>query len=426
MECLKCKDSNSQQKTMIKMDNNCFKIVDYNESTIIFNASEIKSGSQFATCSDFGKILNYSEYECINDSSVIELTEINESTIIIKNSNEICSNNFDEWNRNKANGTENGNIQIEVMESNTNFIINNTYMNETKFIDELVEIQKSITYYPINNIYTNKLEINENNTENNESIINYIINGEYTSWTKFKESSNEVKESDTIYIINNKTMIETEYKEENNNISETIINSEKNSFIPSYKNECEFGEFDNKKIINDLKDIIKKDIISYISSCQILNGSNFVAAIVPSNNNDPEKQIEKGISSFDLGNCTNVLKEHYNIPYEENLIILNIETKNDENDNNEDNSIKLGKNTKLEIYDYSGRELNISICQDDIKIMKYIGDIKEIDLDTAKTLSDRGIDVFNAADKFFNDICHPYDNPFGKDIILNDRRNDMH
>ena len=146
MERLKCKDSNSQQKTMIKMDNNCFKIVDYNESTIIFNASEIKSGSQFATCSDFGKILNYSEYECINDSSVIELTEINESTIIIKNSNEICSNNFDEWNRNKANGTENENIQIEVMESNTNFIINNTYMNETKFIDELVEIQKSITY----------------------------------------------------------------------------------------------------------------------------------------------------------------------------------------------------------------------------------------------------------------------------------------
>ena len=58
--------------------------------------------------------------------------------------------------------------------------------------------------------------------------------------------------------------------------------------------------------------------------------------------------------------------------------------------------------------------------------MKYIGDVEQLDIDSAKSLSSQGIDVFNANDDFFNDICHKYDNSDGKDIILNDRRNDIY
>ena len=58
--------------------------------------------------------------------------------------------------------------------------------------------------------------------------------------------------------------------------------------------------------------------------------------------------------------------------------------------------------------------------------MKYIGDVKELDIDSAKGLSELGIDAFNAADEFFNDICHQYENKDGKDIILTDRRNDIY
>ena len=57
--------------------------------------------------------------------------------------------------------------------------------------------------------------------------------------------------------------------------------------------------------------------------------------------------------------------------------------------------------------------------------MKYIGDVEELNIESAMGLSEQGIDVFNAADSFFNDICCPYDNTDGKDIILNDRRNDL-
>ena len=58
--------------------------------------------------------------------------------------------------------------------------------------------------------------------------------------------------------------------------------------------------------------------------------------------------------------------------------------------------------------------------------MKYIGDVKELDIQSAISLSEQGIDIFNPRDTFFNDICHPYDDPNGKDIILNDRRTDIY
>ena len=58
--------------------------------------------------------------------------------------------------------------------------------------------------------------------------------------------------------------------------------------------------------------------------------------------------------------------------------------------------------------------------------MKYIGDIEELDIQTAINFSKQGIDVFNPEDDFFNDICYPYDDPKNRDINLNDRRSDFY
>ena len=143
---------------------------------------------------------------------------------------------------------------------------------------------------------------------------------------------------------------------------------------------------------------------------------------------EPQEQISNGLSSFDLGNCTNVLKEYYRIKKKENLVVVLVELKNFESqyDNNDVNSIYVGKDVRLEIYDYSGRKLNLSICTEYIKIMKYIGDVDKIRINEAKMFSAQDIDIFNAQDDFFNDICHPYDNPNRKDITINDRRNDIY
>ena len=197
-------------------------------------------------------------------------------------------------------------------------------------------------------------------------------------------------------------------------------------------NKCLFKNFDIKTTVEDFKNQISDDITSYINSSNIINGSNFLAVVLSSDNMEPEEQIKNGISAIDLGNCTNVIKEYYNISNEESLIVLNMELKNDDYQksqmsNDDDKSFNLGSNTQLEIYDYSGRKLNLSICREDIKVMKPLNNFEnQFDMNSAKSLSEQGIDVFDKNDKFFNDICHPYDNSEGKDITLNDRRKDIY
>ena len=55
--------------------------------------------------------------------------------------------------------------------------------------------------------------------------------------------------------------------------------------------------------------------------------------------------------------------------------------------------------------------------------MQYIKDVKELNIEESIKLADKGIDVFNANDVYFNGICH--ENIDGKDIIIKDRRNDI-
>ena len=108
MECINCINSNISQKTMIKMENNCFKIVEYNQEKIIFNVSEINPDKHLATCIDFGKVINFEEYECVgklndtlnynnetnNSNTYIEIEESNnyyERNDSILFNNSLCS-----------------------------------------------------------------------------------------------------------------------------------------------------------------------------------------------------------------------------------------------------------------------------------------------------------------------------------------------
>ena len=176
--------------------------------------------------------------------------------------------------------------------------------------------------------------------------------------------------------------------------------------------------------------IMKRSILSLINavdSSEIIDGSDFIALIFLLDSINPKEQIEKGISAIDLGNCTNVLKEHYHINKDEYLYVLNIESKRNKSEENIDsNSFILWKNVQIEIYDKSGNILDLSICKEDIKVMNYIGDADELNLELAKSLSEEGIDVFNAKDDYFNDLCKDYSNVNKIDIIINDRRNDIY
>ena len=202
----------------------------------------------------------------------------------------------------------------------------------------------------------------------------------------------------------------------------------------TYQNNCYKSEIINEiytqlPSLKEFQSKLTDNIIIFKNSSTLINGTDFIATIISSNNLDPKDQLNMGISAIDLGSCTQILKEINNISENENLTIVNMETKrntnkNDIENNNNENSFDIGKNVQFEIYDSSGNKLDLSVCKEDIKILQFIKDVNELNIQEAIKLADKGIDVFNASDDYFNDICH--ENIDGKDIIIKDRRNDIY
>ena len=192
--------------------------------------------------------------------------------------------------------------------------------------------------------------------------------------------------------------------------------------------KCVLKNFDDTTPKYEFQYQILNNITEFINSSKIVNGSDFTAVISYSDDMNQKEQIDNGKSAIDLGNCTSTIKNYYNISEDEKLIIVNMEqkyNKSRENKNDENSSIDLGKNMQIEVYDTSGNQLNLSVCKEDIKVMRYIGDVEILNIQSAKSLSAQGIDSFNRNDKFFNDLCHPYKNE-NKDIILKDRVSDIY
>ena len=156
-----------------------------------------------------------------------------------------------------------------------------------------------------------------------------------------------------------------------------LNNSCLNSYPINYKinkdqNECIPENLEQKISLSELKEQISKNFSSFLNSTNVINGTDFIAMIYSVDDIDPREQIKQGISAIDLGNCTNIIKEYYNISKEESFIVLNLESKkNQTEDTNNDDFFDLGKNNLLELYDFSGNKLNLSVCHENIKIMKY-------------------------------------------------------
>ena len=161
--------------------------------------------------------------------------------------------------------------------------------------------------------------------------------------------------------------------------------------IDKDKKKCILKIYNNIEI-DEFKINILNGIISFVNLSQIIiNGSDFLAVILSSDDIDSEEQINKGISAIDLGECIKIVKQN----------------SNDGKRVTGDNLFNLGKKTELEIFDSSRNKLNLSVCNHSIKVMKYIGDIdnKKLVIQSAKNLANKGVDLFNPKDDFFHNIC---------------------
>ena len=410
--------TNNTFPTMIKIGENCFLLLAKESNKIIFDISEIYPEEKNGTCFFFNETIFTGNMECIGKLENTYYANSNiEDKDIINNCSEACKTCFKGSTPESIYCTECSDGYYHLSSDNVPY---NCYKNETS-INKCYHTCLSCEDSPIINeagdtIKQNCLECKKDyhkmeGTNNcyNDSIIE---KGYYLSSndSKYYRCDIECKTC-----TNNNICIECNL--------ESGYERDKDGI------KCKKKSID-KTSSTEFKNQISNNITSFVNSSALINGSDFIAVVLSSEQLDPKEQIKKGISAIDLGNCTEQLKEYYNISKDESLIILNMESKRDEskiNTENDNNAIEIGKSSQIEIYDNSGRKLELIVCKDDIKILKYIGDLKdELYIDTAMNLAESGVDIFDSTDDFFNNICHEYDNSDGKDIVIVDRRNDIY
>ena len=178
-------------------------------------------------------------------------------------------------------------------------------------------------------------------------------------------------------------------------------------------NKCTEGRMS----VNQIDDI-KKTLFSKnkTNETSIIRTENVIIQL--STVDSQKNQDDSDISSIDLGECENRLKDANNIPREDNLIIFKTDIKT------EDLSATY---VLYEIYHpYSLERLSLAVCNDDqISInvpIKLNSDIESL----VNSLSNSGYDLFNENDSFYNDICATYTSQKGTDMLLSDRKKDIY
>ena len=163
-------------------------------------------------------------------------------------------------------------------------------------------------------------------------------------------------------------------------------------------------------MINDLDNLIKdKDP----TETYLINGDSYTVLIKPVN-----EYVEESTVNVNFSECEKKLKSLY--PTKEFRIVqVNMANKNEH---------CLIDQVEYKIYDELGEIINLSVCSDvSIKIEYEIKDTSLLNLEQISNFKDKGIDVFNLKNDFFNDICYPYsDDESNSDMVLSDRVADIY
>ena len=203
-----------------------------------------------------------------------------------------------------------------------------------------------------------------------------------------------------------------------NEISTTIT-----KIIPStiYNDKCLNGTFITNFCSNISDEVLysrlRNEIFdSYASNkeAKIYSGKADYSFRVSNTNNEMRQfNFSSGFSIIDLGECENLLKQANNIPLDSELIILKKEKINAE---------PSDKDVEFDIYHpFTYEKLDKSIC-DNIIIDLYVPlQLSEEHQKYYNQLIDQGYNPFDLGDKFYREICTPYNSENGTDVLLDDR-----
>ena len=253
----------------------------------------------------------------------------------------------------------------------TSYIISTNNYKSQENIEEITNINTNSN----TKFHSNIINLIDENIIKTSSKINYessFINGTYMT-----------KESLTVRLENNP-------KEENQIIYQEIISDKMRNYNIS----------EGEEIIVEGKD-------------------NFFYQITTSENDkdylDENNNKSNKFSKIDLGDCENLLKEHYHINKNTSLIIVKFEKMT---------NISTDRALQYEVYDpFDRKKLNLSICQN-TSIDIYVPIILSNELQNLyNDLKDKGYDLFDEKSAFYQDICTPFKSPNGTDVLLVDRYN---
>ena len=403
MKCSQCLDN------MIKVEENCFPKIDYSSDKITFDISEINSENTIGTCLSFNKAIFYDSYECIvRPEHTFYVVSGSDNTGVIKYCDSACDTCLGEKIGEDTNCINCAVGYYKTEDSNTNCIL------ESLIPDNYHKNELDNIYYkdkPTTQVVVSSCDENLFITLTGECV-SQCPSGSY----KFLLNHTCLESCPTNYIINteqNECILKPDEPNEDDVLTTAKISPNINII------EIEIEDLPEEEA--NIK-ILTSFIRSNFSTASVIK-QDYTKVILTTENMDIEEQLDQGVSAIDLGNCTIELKEYYQIPTKEELIVLNKES------NTNINSSALGKYNKIDVYDYSLRRLNLSVCNEEVTIVKYIGDVVEelgLDVETAKEYQELGIDIYNASSEFFNDLCYEYDSTDGKDITLEDRRNDIY
>ena len=172
-------------------------------------------------------------------------------------------------------------------------------------------------------------------------------------------------------------------------------------------------EIQTNDTLDDFVDDINNTLSNYTEQITIIEGDGYRVEIT--NSSLPNGNLQ--LSKIDFSPCEKALRKHYGYPSTEQFIFVKIDI-----DRN-----TLTDQVEYAVYNSKGDKLDMSICKNEkITITYTIKNTTAINSSMAEYYANYGIDIFDAEDPFFNDICYPFTTEDNTDITLADRRKDIY
>ena len=141
---------------------------------------------------------------------------------------------------------------------------------------------------------------------------------------------------------------------------------------------------------------------------------------ITTTNNYSTVSMNNQTSSINVSECSKILKKKYGLPEEEDLMIL-------KGDTLKEFDSYFGVNTDFQIFSYSlGAFLPLSACEKEDEEVTVVNPFSFTNLLSFKTAAviKNGYDAYNPESPFFTDVCTPFTNENGNDVLLDERIRD--